>query len=600
MSGRYKEWAFLREAVGEMDEKTLPYLLWRRATESPHDIAFSFPEERQEYSWLKVWQETWHAAQGLLKVGIQKGDRVAILMPGRMEWIISMLAAACTGAVIVPFNSYSAKDELRALLADARPAVLIMATIGHRQPYATILSELMEEHRKLGRGAAWIPKHIFIVDEPNNVFAPFRPYAELLARSGPEEEKQLIDRCRSIRSEDPLVLLYTSGTLGVPKGVLRTTASFLVSSDNDRAAGKRRGADIFRRWTDRVSSRFSVMTLLPLYHLGGFATIITNLKVCNIRIVMLSRFHPITALTVLSEGKYRFLVGTPYMIQRMLNCGEREKFDLSSVLGVIFTSAAVNNDVLQRVTRDLNLIFFMVSYGSSEAGAVSNGICLLERRGNKLLRLMIRLLKQAKFLSGSISPGEFENSAHSLAGKVDRGVEVRIVHPETGEELPALEQGEIQIRSHRVMKYCDEESNRASLTADRWFRSGDLGFLNGNRHLTITGRMKRMVSRGGEKISPIEIERMLLLHADVEDACVVGVPDDLYGEQLCAFIVPRPGRHPTSGQLNESLKPHLSAFKLPKYYIHVPELPMSPTGKVAIAKLERLALESVGELKEYA
>ncbi|WP_338130512.1 fatty acid--CoA ligase family protein [Cohnella ginsengisoli] len=150
------------------------------------------------------------------------------------------------------------------------------------------------------------------------------------------------------------------------------------------------------------------------------------------------------------------------------------------------------------------------------------------------------------------------------------------------------------------MKYCDEESNRASLTADRWFRSGDLGFLDGNRHLTITGRMKRMVSRGGEKISPIEIERMLLLHADVEDACVVGVPDDLYGEQLCAFIVPRPGRHPTSGQMNESLKPHLSSFKLPKYYIHVSELPLSPTGKVAIAKLERLALESVGELKEYA
>jgi fatty-acyl-CoA synthase len=288
------------------------------------------------------------------------------------------------------------------------------------------------------------------------------------------------------------------------------------------------------------------------------------------------------------------------MIQHMLSSSKRNSSVMSSLLGVIFTSAAVNYSILQKVQKGLNLLFFMVSYGSSEAGSVANGTCSMNRNKNLLLALLFKYLRQTNLLSGLIHYKDFEQSPYSLAGKVDKGVEVRILHPETEEPLPMYEHGEIVIRSYRVMRYSMEDRVKSCMTKDGWYKSGDLGLLDEKSHLTITGRLHRLISRGGEKISPVEIENVLLRHKDVEEAIVFGVPDELYGEQICACIVAGKGTNLTEEKLRSDLTPYLSAFKLPKFFVFLSAFPLSPTGKVSIAEMQKMVCDHIGGIRQNA
>lgn len=482
---------------------TVSELLRKRAACAPRDIAYSYPEWEQHYTWSDMWENASALAKGLLRLGVAKGDRIALLMQGRMEMILAMFGAACIGAIIVPLNAYSKKNELRGYLDDAKPEVLIIGTEGYGQCYPALVRELIAES---DQEHPWIPSHVFVAGGDEETELPFLPFSDLYALAGQIREGEFLEACQAVRSEDPLILLYTSGTTGRPKGVLRTTSSFLVSEGGFAQRG--RAAEWLTRLSDRIIRKFSLMNLLPLHHLGGFAAIFTGLKACNIRIVMLSHFHPVNALSVLEREKCSILSGTPFMIQRLLVVPGREGCSLSSLLGVVFTSPAENSALLKKIIHDpqLKLVFFMVSYGSSEAGSVSNGVCFVNRRKNAALSMLFKLLNYSNLLSGRIDPGEFEAGDWIHGGKVDRGVQVRIVNPDTGAVLSCLEQGEIHIRSHRVMRYYTEKQNGSSFTEDGWYKSGDLGFLDDRGQLKITARMKR-ISRGGETISPAEMER---------------------------------------------------------------------------------------------
>ncbi|HTG67896.1 MAG TPA: class I adenylate-forming enzyme family protein [Candidatus Udaeobacter sp.] len=577
---------------------TIPYLLQKRAAESPHDIAYSFPAAGLHRTWLMVWEETRLLAKGFLQLGIKKGDAIALLMPGRMEMIVSMYAAACVGAIIVPLNTYSKKQELHHYLKESRPKAIIMGMEGQHFHYPAMMQEMMTDCRKAGTDSCWLPEFIFVLEEADRTVGPFRPLSALRTLGAAVEENIFVRACTAIDPKDPLILLYTSGTLGLPKGVLRSTASFLISADHTEEPGG--GTSLLMRLSGRITRYFSVMSLMPLYHLEGFALLFTGLKACNIRIVMLSGFNPLNALSAVEKEKCRVLIGTPFMIQHMLSSPKRDEFNLRSLLGVAFTSAAVNHTILQKIMKKLDLSFFMVSYGSSEAGSVANGTCFINRKNNVLLRLVYELLKHTNPLSGLIPYKEFEKGTYSIAGKVDKAVEVKILNPETGVTMPPHQHGEIAIRSHRVMRYMNESYDKVSITADGWYKSGDLGFLDDQGSLTITGRLNSLISRGGEKISPVEIENALLRHKDVEEALVLGVPDELYGEQICACIIAKQGAELTSDQLKNDLVKHLSAFKLPRYFVFLPAFPLSPTGKISIAEMKALVLNGTGELRKHA
>jgi fatty-acyl-CoA synthase len=449
----------------------------------------------------------------------------------------------------------------------------------------------MDDCSSESTASQWLPQNIFIVGSEDKVSAPFRHFNELYTLAESIDDDTLLSVCRSISVRDPLILLYTSGTLGSPKGVLRTTASFFSKANDESTPGKKES--LIAKISDMLAQRFSLMNLLPLYHLGGFQTMLTNLKDCNIRIVMLGYFNPLKALCVLEKERCQILVGTSFMIQRILSLPQLCQFNLSSLLGVIFTSAAVNKSVLQQMNRCWKLYFFLVSYGSTEAGAVSNGFCLMERK-SLIFSIFLKILTKMNFLSGLISFKDFEKSSYSLAGKVDKSVEVSIIDPVTEEPLPLYAHGEIAIRSHRVMKYYRDNQDRTRYTRDGWYKSGDLGYIDEKGYLTVIERIHRTVSRGGEKISPVEVENILLKHNDVAEAFVHGIPDDMYGEELCACVVAKNGRYLTAEGLRAFLDTYLSAFKIPRYFVFLPCLPLSPTGKIIVDEVQTLAFQNIG------
>lgn len=581
----------------KLNVDTIPFLLHKRATTRSNDVAYSFPELHQHYSWNRIWREVQLIAKGFLQLGIKKGDPIALLMTGRIELILSMFAAACVGAIIVPLNTYSKKDELRSFLQSASPVAMIIGKEGHHLNYKSMLIEIITECQKGSSGSPWLPLHVFVVDENAGLPSPLRPFNDLLELATHTRENEFLEACQSTTVLDPLIILYTSGTLGSPKGVLRNTASFLVSLPKDLQEDEI--TSLLQRCTDVAARHFPLMNLLPLYHLGGFATVLTNLKACNVCVVMLSHFHPLHARQAIEKESCRVLIGTPYMVQRMISSAKGNISSLKSLIGISFTSAAVSSSLLSRVNSQLNLLFFMVTYGSSEAGSIANGTCFIGGNKNPLLFLLFKLLTRSRLLSGAIDYEKFEQSSYSLASKVDQGVEVKIVHPETRGILPSYSHGEVEVRSHRVMRYLKEYQSQ-SVTQEGWFRTGDLGYLDDKSILTITGRLRRLISRGGEKISPVEIENSLLLNQNVEDAFVLGIPDDLYGEQVCACILVREGVNITEQSIRNSLGVHLSAFKVPEYILFLPELPLSPTGKISLVDIQLLALKSIGETRKHA
>jgi fatty-acyl-CoA synthase len=193
-----------------------------------------------------------------------------------------------------------------------------------------------------------------------------------------------------------------------------------------------------------------------------------------------------------------------------------------------------------------------------------------------------------------------KNGTYSLAGKVDKGVEIQILDMDTGETLPLYEHREITIRSHRVMNYAKDNKDRACYTKDGWYKLGALGFLDEKRKLTITGKHHRFISRGGEKISPVEIENVLLKHGHMDDELVVGIPDEMYGEQICTCKIAQKRAKLTPEKLRTDLSPYLSAFKIPKYFVFFNQFPLSPTGKVPVSEIQIGAIDLIGDQKEYA
>jgi fatty-acyl-CoA synthase len=566
------------------NKNTIGEMLCRRATFLPGSIAYSFPETGQVYTWKKTYTEVRVIAEGLIIRGIKKGDRIAVLMEDRMEVILTMFAAATIGAIAVPINSYSKKDELKSYFFDARPSVLIMGTTGHHLNYCAMVKAIMAEADP--KDNYLMPANIFVVGDQEEA-NPFANFSDLL-----NHPTQM--------SDDDFVAACALTLAGTPKGVLRSAASFLVSKDKKAKSPGRLKARIMKK-LDHLSNRFRLINLLPLYHLGGVSTLFTTLKASNFRVVILSHFNPVNAIDIIEKEKCQFLVGTPYMIQNMINIlpeGSR-KFD--TIKGIAFASAAINGMMIDKISaRFKKLYFFTVSYGSSEAGNVANGTCILNKANDAYIAFFLRFLTKMGLLNGVIKLKEFSKTPYSIGGRIDKNVEVKIRDVQSGEFVPVGSEGEIVIKSHRVMRYTTEAAVTESFLGDGWFRSGDMGYVGEKGLLIISGRIKRLISRGGEKVSPAEIENIILADKAILDAFVVGIPDELYGEQICAAVVARDITTVDIPQLKEQLQKRLSTFKLPKYFVVLPNFPLSSTGKIATDHIKELALQKINNGDYYS
>jgi long-chain acyl-CoA synthetase len=463
-------------------------------------------------------------AQALLAAGAGPGSRIAYLDRTAPEVIELFFATAKIGAVTVPLNWRLAPAELAAVLADARPPVLIAGP-----EYADVARELGPEQLVLVPG----------------------DYERLLAAHPDEDPGGRGD------SEDVVLQMYTSGTTGVPKGVLTTHRNLAACAET---------SPWWQFGSDSVS-----LTPLPMFHIGGIGWAFLGLW-NGATTILVRDFVPDAVLDLLEGQRVTNAVLVPTMLQLLTAVPGAAERDYSALRCIGYGASPITTPVLKDVIRTFRCPLYGI-YGLTET---TGGITQLDPADHD-------------------PDGPREHLLRS-AGKPFPWVELRIADPETGEELGPREIGEVWLRAPNVMAgYHDRPAETAAaLTPDGWLRTGDGGYVDEQGYLFLTDRVKDMIVSGGENVYPVEVEEALSRHPAVQEAAVIGVPDPRWGEAVKALVIARPGHSVTGEELVAFARERLAGYKLPRSVELVDDLPRTPTGKVLKRELrERYARDVV-------
>jgi long-chain acyl-CoA synthetase len=464
-------------------------------------------------------------AQALHALGVGAGARVAHLDRTALEVVELMVAAGKLGAVVVPLNWRLAAAELRAIAADARPPVLVAG-----DEYADVAYTLATDTQVVVAG---------------------REYEDLLAAHDAR------DPGGRGEPEDTVLQMYTSGTTGVPKGVLTTHRNLAAAALSSA---------LWRFDADTVS-----MTPLPMFHVGGIGW--TYLGLWNGATTILVRdFAPEAVLDLLAREHVTNAVLVPTMLQRLTAVDGAADRDFTSLRSIAYGASPITTPVLKAALRTFRCPLFGV-YGLTES---TGGVVQLDPEDHDPDGPRAHLLR--------------------AAGKPLPWVEVRVVDPDRGSDCARGEIGEVWLRAPNVMAgYFERPDETASaLTPDGWLRTGDGGYVDGEGFLFLTDRIKDMIVSGGENVYPVEVEEALAQHPAVAEVAVIGVPDERWGETVKALIVVRPGApEPAPEELVTFARERLAGYKLPRAIAFVDDLPRTPSGKVLKRELRERDAASV-------
>jgi len=468
-------------------------------------------------------------AQALAAKGIGRGDRVAFLSMNRIEFLEVMFAAAKLGAVTVPINWRLAPAEVTAVLADAAPQALIVETDLMHLVGAERLDELGDMVLTVGEDA----------DD-------HRRWATQLAAA------QAIDPVTAVSSGDVMLQLYTSGTTGTPKGVMLMHRNLFSMID--------RLAEAWHFEPDCV-----VYVPYPSFHaVGSFWPVITLFS--GGRVVLRRSFDPVDFVRSVEAEGVTLTMMVPAVLNMVLSEPEAQQRDLSSLGHVVYGAAPISQSVLNTAIELMPGCAFHHAYGLTECnGTVTTMQWDDHRPGTERMK---------------------------SCGRPLAWVEMKIVDPATGDEVPAGTVGEVWTRSPSVMKgYYNLPEATAEAITDGWLHTGDAGHVDDEGFLYLTDRVKDMIISGGENIYPAEVENVLFAHPDIREAAVVGVPDDRWGEAVLAVVVTAAGAALSSQEVIDHCREHLGRYKCPSLVVIRQEpLPLNPTGKVLRRELRRIYL----------
>ena len=485
-------------------------------------------------------------AQGMLDAGLVKGDRVGIWSPNRAEWTLTQYATAKIGAVLVNINPAYRTNELEFVLNQAGLRVLVAAREFKTSDYAAMIDEVRPNCPALER--------VVLLGSPE---------WETLARGPAGADPARLARAQAgLSPDDPINIQYTSGTTGFPKGATLSHHNIL---NNGYFVGELCG----------YTEEDRVCIPVPFYHCFGM--VMGNLACTShgaAMVIPAPAFDPKATLAAVAEERCTSLYGVPTMfiaeLALMNESGPAvEPYDLSSLRTGIMAGSPCPVEVMKQVVSRMGMEEVQICYGMTETSPVST-----QTRADDSLERRV-----------------------SSVGRVHPHLEVKVVDPETGLTRPRGEPGELCTRGYSVMLgYWGEPARTAEVIDDgRWMHTGDLGVMDPDGYLTITGRIKDMVIRGGENVYPREIEEFLYTHPDVLDAQVVGVPDERYGEELCAWVRMRPDAEPlTAEAVREFATGRLAHYKIPRYVQVVEEFPMTVTGKVRKVEMRARSVELLG------
>lgn len=540
------------------EEMTLGAVLDAAAEKRPDQDALVYVDRGLRYTYREFRDRVDLLARGLLALGVEKGEHVALWAVNLPEWVLLQFATAKVGAVLVTVNTNYQRHELKHVLGQSDATTLFLAE-GYRDvDCMAALYDVVPEVRDPAWPASGCPdlprlrRVVFLGQgEPPGTL----PFARLYELGRGVAPAALAQRQARLSPADPINMQYTSGTTGFPKGVLLSHANIVA---NARAQAQVLGFS--------ESDRLCIP--VPFFHCFG-CVMSTLLCVCSAAtMVPVETFDAGLVLRAIEAERCTAVHGVPTMFIALLDHPDFPRRDLTSLRTGIMAGAPCPVELMRRVMGGMHMTEICITYGQTEA---SPGITMT-RRDDSLERRV------------------------SSVGRALPGVEVKIADPETGADVPPGAQGELWSRGYNTMLgyYKMPEATAETVDADGWLHTGDLATMDEHGYCKITGRLKNMIIRGGENIFPREIEEFLYTHPQVLHAEVVGVPDFKYGEQVLAAIVPRNGTVLTREQIQAFCRGKIARHKIPHYVMFLPSLPTTASGKVQKFVLRDWAIERYG------
>ncbi|MCF8086062.1 MAG: AMP-binding protein [Desulfohalobiaceae bacterium] len=537
----------------QLRETTLGDMLQETIEQYPENEAVVYVDRDFRMTYREFGQLVDDMAKGLMALGVQKGEKVAVWATNVPHWIALQFATARIGAILLTVNTNYKKDEIAYLLRQSETENLVLIDGYRDTDYLQIIYELLPELKSQPRGHLQsdsfphLKRVIFLGQEKHRGLYSL---PETISMGRLISDAEYAQRQRSLDPHDVVNMQYTSGTTGFPKGVMLTHYNIL---NNGIWIGR----------NQHLGPKDRICLPVPLFHCFGCVLGVLAAVPHGSTLVVLEEFNPLLAMTAVDVEKCTALYGVPTMFIAILEHSMFHRFDYSSLRTGIMAGSPCPITVMRQVIQDMNQSEITICYGLTECSPV-----ITQTRVDDAIQKRVETV-----------------------GRALPYVEVKIVDSETGEELPAGETGEVCCRGYNVMRgyYGMEEATREAIDRDGWLHTGDLGQMDQDGYLAITGRLKDMIIRGGENIYPREIEEFLYSMEGISDVQVVGKPSRKYGEEVAAFVIPKDGYDLEPEDVKDFCRGRLSRYKTPKYVAFVEGFDMTASGKVQKYKLKEEA-----------
>lgn len=537
--------------------KTIGQLLDEVAGKYPENDAVVFPNRKLRYSYEDFNRHCQQVAKGFMKLGLEKGDHLAVWTSNQPEWLSAQFATGKMGAVLVTVNTNFQTAELEYLLSHSDSTTLILMESYKGTSYADMLYEIVPELRtsepgKLQSKSLPFLKNVVILGEKR--FPGMFLWSDIM-RLGLEIDDQTFERRQAeLQPDDVINMQYTSGTTGYPKGVMLSHYN-LINNANSIASCM------------ELTEKDRLCIPVPFFHTFGCVLGTLTSVTAGTTMVIVEEFQAELVLEAIEAEKCTALHGVPTMFIAELNHPDFEKYDLTSLRTGIMAGSTCPIEVMKAVTEKMGAKEITIAYGQTESSPV-----ITQTRTNDPLEIRV-----------------------ATVGRALPNVEVKIVEPGTNREVPSDVEGELCTRGYHVMRgyYKNEKGTREAIDDEGWLHTGDLAVLDKYGYCRIVGRLKDMIIRGGENIYPREIEEYFYQHPKVLDVQVVGVPDEFFGEEAMAWVILKENETASEVEIKEYFKRKISRQKIPRYIQFCEGFPLTASGKIQKFKLRQMGLELI-------
>jgi fatty-acyl-CoA synthase len=542
---------------------TIGELLREISSKYPDNEALVSVHQDIRYNYKRFYEICRAAAKGFIKLGVKKGDRVAIWATNYPEWLFTMFGTGIIGSILVPVNPAFRAHELEYVLRDSQSKILVMIekfkTSDYPQMLKTVCPEIVN-CQPTAIKCEKLPELKGVVMIGKSTEPWMLSWDELLKIGEEVSDEELAKRESELDPDDIINIQYTSGTTGFPKGASLTHHGLINNA-------------FFVAQTMHFTDKDRLCIPVPFYHCFGMVLSVLACVTHGATMVLPSEyFEPLAVLKAVEKERCTALHGVPTMFIAELAQPEFSQFNLSSLRTGIMAGAPCPMELMKKVMEKMNMRDVTICYGLTECSPVTN-----QTRIDDDVELRVKTV-------GTPAP-------HT---------EIKIIDPITNKVVPVGTPGELCARGYQVMRGYHGKPKETAETIDEqgWLHTGDLAVMDSNGYCSIVGRLKEMIIRGGENVYPREIEEFFYTNPKIKTVQVFGVPDKKYGEEICAWIELKPGESATPEEIIEFCKGRLAHYKIPKYIKFVSEFPMTVTGKVKKYVMREMMMKELGLEKD--